>query len=136
MNDRKNGLLLSGGLFLCVWLVLFIVAVTEDGGVAYNFGLASTIAGVCGVVCTITWLTLDFMEERRDASGIYSFEYYRLKRRTMKELEKAREKQYSELAYLFEVENIEFYFNRDATIIGIEPERIAADFAELKAAVK
>ena len=50
MNDRKNALLLSGGLFLCVWLVLFIVAVTEEGGVAYTFGLASTIAGVCGVV--------------------------------------------------------------------------------------
>ena len=91
MNDRKNGLLLSGFLFLCVWLILFLVAVTETGGVKYNFAFAATLAALCGVVCMVCYFTLDFMERRKDASGIYNFEYYRLKRRTRKELEQARE---------------------------------------------
>ena len=91
MSDRKNALLLSGFLFLCVWLILFLVAVTEEGATAYNFGIASTIAGACGAACMIVWIVLDVVEERKDASGIYNFEYYRLKRRTRKELEQARE---------------------------------------------
>ena len=73
MNDRKNGLLLSGFLFLCVWLILFLVAVTETGGVKYNFAFASTLAALCGVVCMVCYFTLDFMERRKDASGIYNF---------------------------------------------------------------
>ena len=81
MNDRKNALLLSGFLFLCVWLILFLVAVTEEGATAYNFGIASTIAGTCGAACMIVWIVLDVVEERKDASGIYNFEYYRLKRK-------------------------------------------------------
>ena len=91
MNNRKNALLLSGFLLICVWLILFLVAVTEEGATAYNFGIASTIAGTCGAVCMIVWIVLDVVEERKDASGIYNFEYYRLKRRTKKELEQARE---------------------------------------------
>lgn len=136
MNDRKNALLLSGFLLLCVWLILFIVAVTEEGATAYNFGVASTIAGACGAVCMIVWIVLDVVEERRDASGIYNFEYYRLKRRTKKELEQAREENFSELQYIFRKEEIEYYFKRDARILGIEPEQIAADFSEIAGAVK
>ena len=81
MNNRKNALLLSGFLLLCVWLILFLVAVTEEGATAYNFGIASTIAGACGAACMILWIVLDVVEERKDASGIYNFEYYRLKRK-------------------------------------------------------
>ena len=81
MNDRKNALLLSGFLLICVWLILFLVAVTEEGATAYNFGIASTIAGTCGAACMIVWIVLDVVEERKDASGIYNFEYYRLKRK-------------------------------------------------------
>lgn len=91
MNDRKNALLLSGFLLICVWLILFLVAVTEEGATAYNFGLASTIAGACGAVCMIVWIVLDVVEERRDASGIYNFEYYRLKCKTKKEGEQMKE---------------------------------------------
>ena len=131
MNDRKNGLLLSGFLFLCVWLILFLVAVTETGGVKYNFAFAATLAALCGVVCMGCYFTLDVMERRRDASGIYNFEYYRLKRRTKKELEKAREEHYSELAYMYDVENIEYCFKRDARALGIDADKIAADFSEI-----
>ena len=81
MNNRKNALLLSGFLLICVWLILFLVAVTEEGATAYNFGIASTIAGACGAACMILWIVLDVVEERKDASGIYNFEYYRLKRK-------------------------------------------------------
>ena len=81
MNDRKNALLLSGFLFLCVWLILVLVAVTETGGVKYNFAFAATFAALCGVVCMACYFTLDYMEKRKDASGIYDFEYYRLKRK-------------------------------------------------------
>ena len=81
MNDRKNALLLSGFLFLCVWLILFLVAVTETGGVKYNFAFAATLAALCGVVCMVCYFTLDVMERRKDASGIYNFEYYRLMRK-------------------------------------------------------
>ena len=136
MNDRKNALLLSGFLFLCVWLILFLVAVTEEGGVKYNFAFAATLAALCGVVCMVCYFTLDVMERRKDASGIYNFEYYRLKRRTKKELEQARENNFSELQYLFRKDEIEYYFKRDARIIGIEPEQIAADFSEIAGAVK
>lgn len=136
MNDRKNGLLLSGFLFLCVWLILFLVAVTETGGVKYNFAVASTLAALCGVVCMGCYFTLDYMEKRKDASGIYNFEYYRLKRRTRKELEQARETNFSELQYIFRRDDIEADFTRDARIIGIEPEQIAADFDEIQGAVK
>lgn len=136
MNDRKNALLLSGFLFLCVWLILFLVAVTETGGVKYNFAFAATLAALCGVGCMVCYFTLDDMERRKDASGIYNFEYYRLKRRTKKELEKAREENFSELQYIFRKEEIEYYFKRDARIIGIEPEQIAADFDEIAGAVK
>ena len=136
MNDRKNGLLLSGFLFLCVWLILFLVAVTEEGGVKYNFAFAATLAALCGVVCMVCYFTLDVMERRKDASGIYNFEYYRLKRRTKKELEKARENNFSELQYIFKLNDIEMDFKRDARIIGIEPDKIAADFSEIAGAVK
>ena len=136
MNDRKNGLLLSGFLFLCVWLILFLVAVTETGGVKYNFAFAATLAALCGVVCMVCYFTLDFMERRKDASGIYNFEYYRLKRRTRKELEQARETHFSNLAYLYDVEEIEYNFTRDARTIGIEWEQIAADFDEIQGAIK
>ena len=136
MNDRKNALLLSGFLFLCVWLILFLVAVTETGGVKYNFAFAATLAALCGVVCMVCYFTLDFMERRKDASGIYSFEYYRLKRRTRKELEQARETHFSNLAYLYDVEEIEYNFTRDARTIGIEWEQIAADFDEIQGAIK
>ena len=136
MNNRKNALLLSGFLLLCVWLILFLVAVTEEGATAYNFGIASTIAGTCGAVCMIVWIVLDVVEERKDASGIYNFEYYRLKRRTRKELEQARETHFSNLAYLYDVEEIEYNFTRDARTIGIEWEQIAADFDEIQGAIK
>ncbi len=136
MNDKKNGLLLSGFLFLCVWLILFLVAVTETGGVKYNFAVASTFAALCGVVCMVCYFTLDYMEKRKDASGIYNFEYYRLKRRTRKELEKARENNFSELQYIFKQNDIEMDFIRDARIIGIDAEQIAADFSEIAGAVK
>lgn len=136
MNDRKNGLLLSGFLFLCVWLILFLVAVTEEGGVKYNFAFAATLAALCGVVCMVCYFTLDVMERRKDASGIYNFEYYRLKRRTRRELEQAREENFSELQYLFRKEEIEYYFKRDARIIGIDADKIAADFSEIAGAVK
>jgi Na+/melibiose symporter-like transporter len=136
MNDRKNALLLSGFLFLCVWLILFLVAVTETGGVKYNFAFAATLAALCGVVCMVCYFTLDVMERRKDASGIYNFEYYRLKRRTRRELEQAREENFSELQYIFRKEEIEYYFKRDACIIGIDAEQIAADFSEIAGAVK
>ncbi len=136
MNDRKNGLLLSGFLFLCVWLILFLVAVTETGGVKYNFAFAATFSALCGVVCMVCYFTLDYMEKRKDASGIYNFEYYRLKRRTRKELEQAREENFSELQYIFRKEEIEYYFKRNARILGIEQEQIAADFSEIAGAVK
>ena len=136
MNNRKNALLLSGFLLLCVWLILFLVAVTEEGATAYNFGIASTIAGACGAACMILWIVLDVVEERKDASGIYNFEYYRLKRRTKMELEQAREKNLSELQYIFRRNEIEYQFTRDARIIGIDAERIAADFDEIAGAVK
>lgn len=136
MTDRKNALLLSGFLFLCVWLILFIVAVTEDGGTAYNFGLASTISAGFGVVCMFAWIVLDILEERKDASGIYNFEYYRLKRKTKKELEKAREENFSELQFIFRRDEIEYYFKRDARILGVEKDKIAADFSEILGAIK
>ena len=136
MNNRKNALLLSGFLLICVWLILFLVAVTEEGATAYNFGIASTIAGACGAVCMIVWIVLDVVEERKDASGIYNFEYYRLKRRTKKELEQARENNFSELQYIFKLNDIEMDFKRDARIIGIDAEQIAADFDEIAGAVK
>ena len=136
MNDRKNALLLSGFLFLCVWLILFLVAVTETGGVKFNFAFAATLAALCGVVCMVCYFTLEVMERRRDASGVYNFQYYRLKRNTKKELEKAREEHYSELAYMYDVENIEYYFKRDARALGIDADRIAADFSEIAGAVK
>ena len=131
MNDKKNALLLSGFLFLCVWLILLLVAVTETGGIKYIFSVASTFAALCGVVCMIIYFTLDHMERRKDASGIYDFEYYRLKRRTKRELEQAREKNFSELQYMFRRDDIEADFIREARIIGIDAERIAADFDEL-----
>lgn len=143
MNDRKNALLLSGFLFLCVWLILFLVAVTETGGVRYNFAFAATLAALCGVVCMVCYFTLDVMERRKDASGIYNFEYYRLKRRTKKELErtkkeleKARENNFSELQYIFKLNDIEMDFKRDARALGIDAEQIAADFSEIVGAVK
>lgn len=136
MNDRKNALLLSGSLLLCVWLILFIVAVTEEGATAYNFGVSSTISGACGAVCMIVWIVLDVVEERKDASGIYNFEYYRLKRKTKKELEQARENSFSEFQYMFKSNNIFYDFTRDARIIGIKWEQIAADFSEIAGAVK
>ena len=137
MNDRKNALLLSGFLFLCVWLILFLVAVTETGGVKYNFAFASTVAALCGVVCMVCYFTLDvIMERRRDASGVYNFQYYRLKRKTKKELEQAREAHFSNLAYLYDVEEIEYNFTRDAKILGVDFETIRADFADILGAVK
>ena len=136
MNDKKNALLLSGFLFLCVWLILLLVAVTETGGIKYIFSVASTFAALCGVVCMIIYFTLDHMERRKDASGIYDFEYYRLKRRTRKELEQAREKNLSELQYIFRRDEIEYHFARDARVIGVEWERIAADFDDIAGAVK
>ena len=136
MNDRKNALLLSGFLFLCVWLILLLVAVTEEGGVKYNFAFAATLAALCGVVCMVCYFTLDHMEKRKDASGIYDFEYHRLKRQTLKELQKARDTHYSELVYMYDVENIEYYFKMDARALGIDAEQITADFDEIKRAVK
>ena len=136
MNDRKNALLLSGFLFLCVWLILFLVAVTETGGVKYNFAFAATLAALFGVVCMGCYFTLDVMERRKDASGIYNFEYYRLKRRTRRELEKARENNFSELQYIFKLNDIEMDFKRDARILGIEQGRIAADFDDILKGVK
>lgn len=136
MNDRKNGLLLSGFLFLCVWLILFLVAVTEEGGVKYNFALAATLAALCGVVCMVCYFTLDVMERRKDASGIYNFEYHRLKRQTLKELQKARDTHYSELVYMYDLESIEYYFKRGARALGIGAEQIAADFSEIAGSVK
>ena len=136
MNDRKNALLLSGFLFLCVWLILFLVAVTETGGVKYNFAFAATLAALCGVVCMVCYFTLDVMERRKDASGIYNFEYYRLKRRTKKELEQARENSFSEFQYMVRSNDIFYDFTRDARIIGIEWEQIAADFDEIQGAIK
>ena len=136
MNDRKNALLLSGFLLLCVWLILFLVAVTETGGVKYNFAFAATLAALCGVVCMVCYFTLDVMERRRDASGIYNFEYHRLKRQTLKELQKARDTHYSELVYMYDLESIAYYFKRDARALGIDAEQITADFDEIKRAVK
>ena len=136
MNDRKNGLLLSGFLFLCVWLILFLVAVTETGGVKYNFAFAATLAALCGVVCMVCYFTLDVMERRKDASGIYNFEYYRLKRKTKKELEQARDAHFSNLAYLYDVEEIEYNFTRDAKILGVDLLTIQEDFSDMLATIE
>lgn len=135
MNDRKNGLLLSGFLFLCVWLILFLVAVTETGGVKYNFAVASTLAAFCGVVCMGCYFTLDYMEKRKDASGIYNFEYYRLKRRTRKELEQARE-DLSEKAYDVYKTIVAADFENRAYFMGVAWDEIAKDFKEIAGAVK
>lgn len=131
MNDRKNALLLSGFLLICVWLILFLVAVTEEGATAYNFGVASTLAGACGAVCMIVWIVLDVVEERRDASGIYNFEYYRLKAQTRKRLERERDEHFSNLAYLMAVEDIEQEFTRDARIMGVDLLTIQEDFSDI-----
>lgn len=136
MNDKKNALLLSGGLFVAVWLILFLVSVTETGGVKYNFAVASTFAALCGVVCMVGYFTLDYMEKRKDASGVFSFQYYRLKRRTKKELEQARDTHFSNLAYLYDVEEIEYNFTRDAKIIGVDLLTIQEDFSDILGAVK
>ena len=119
-----------------MWLILFLVAVTETGGIKYNFAFAATLAALCGVVCMVCYFTLDVMERRKDASGIYNFEYHRLKRQTLKELQKARDTHYSELVYMYDLESIECYFKRDARALGIEPDKIAADFSEIAGAVK
>ena len=135
MNDRKNGLLLSGFLFLCVWLILFLVAVTETGVVRYNFAFVATLAALCGVVCMVCYFTLDFMEKRKDASGIYNFEYYRLKRRTKKELEQARKDLH---AAAFEAYKtiVEADFENKAHYMGVTWDEIAKDFKEILGAIK
>lgn len=136
MNNKKNALLLSGGLFVAVWLILFLVAVTERGGVAVNFGIASVVSACIGLVCFVSWLALDTVDKRKNASGVFSFQYYRLKRKAKKELEQARDTHFSNLAYLYDVEEIEYNFTRDAKILGVDHDTIRADFADILGAVK
>ena len=135
MNNRKNALLLSGFLLICVWLILFLVAVTETGGIKYIFSVASTFAALCGVVCMIIYFTLDHMERRKDASGIYNFEYYRLKRRTKKELEQARKDLH---AAAFEAYKtiVAADFENKAHYMGVTWDEIAKDFEEILGAIK
>ena len=135
MNDRKNALLLSGFLFLCVWLILFLVAVTETGGVRYNFAFAATLAALCGVVCMVCYFTLDVMERRRDASGIYNFEYYRLKRETRRELKQARE-DLTAAAFDAYKTIVAADFENKAHYMGVTWDEIAKDFKEILGAVK
>ena len=135
MNDKKNGLLLSGFLFLCVWLILLLVAVTETGGTKYNFAVASTFAALCGVVCMACYFTLDYMEKRKDASGIYNFEYYRLKRRTRKELEQAREDLHDDAFEAYKT-IVAADFENKAHYMGVTWDEIAKDFKEILGAIK
>ena len=136
MNDKKNALLLSGGLFVAVWLILFLVAVTERGSVAVNFGIASFVFACVGVFCFASWLTLDTVDKRKNAAGVFSFQYYRLKRKTKKELEQARETHFSNLAYLYDVEEIEYNFTRDAKSLGVDLLTIQEDFSDILGALK
>lgn len=136
MNDKKNALLLSGGLFVAVWLILFLVAVTERGGVAVNFGIASVVSACIGLVCFVSWLALDTVDKRKNASGVFSFQYYRLKRKAKKELEQARDTHFSDLAYMYAVEDIEQEFTRDARIMGVDLLTIQEDFSDILEAVK
>lgn len=136
MRERKNALLLSGVLFLCVWLILFITATTSEGAVRYNFGVASVFAALAGLVCSVTWLILDTVDKRRDASGVFRFQYYRLKAQTRKRLERERDEHFSNLAYLMAVEDIEQEFTRDARIMGVDLLTIQEDFSDILGAVK
>lgn len=136
MNDKKNALLLSGGLFVAVWLILFLVAVTERGGVAVNFGIASVVSACIGLVCFVSWLALDTVDKRKNASGVFGFQYYRLKVQTRKRLEREREEHFSNLAYLMAVEDIEQEFTRDARIMGVDLLTIQEDFSDILGAVK
>ena len=136
MNNKKNALLLSGGLFVTVWLILFLVAVTERGHVAVNFGIASFIFACIGVICFASWLTLDTVDKRKNAAGVFSFQYYRLKAQTRKRLERERDEHFSNLAYLMAVEDIEQEFTRDARIIGVDLLTIQEDFSDILGAVK
>ncbi len=136
MNNKKNALLLSGGLFVAVWLILFLVAVTERGGVAVNFGIASVVSACIGLVCFVSWLALDTVDKRKNASGVFGFQYYRLKRKAKKELEQARDTHFSDLAYMYAVEDIEQEFTRDARIMGVDLLTIQEDFSDILEAVK
>lgn len=136
MRERKNALLVSGGLFAAVWLILFLVAVTEHGSVAVNFGIASFVFACVGVICFASWLTLDTVDKRKNAAGVFSFQYYRLKRKTKKELEQAREAHFSNLAYLYDVEEIEYNFTRDAKNLGVDLLTIQEDFSDILGAVE
>lgn len=119
-----------------MWLILFLVAVTEHGSVAVNFGIASFISACVGVICFASWLTLDTVDKRKNAAGVFNFQYYRLKRKTKKELEQAREAHFSNLAYLYDVEEIEYNFTRDAKILGVDLLTIQEDFSDILGAVK
>ena len=137
MNDRKNALLLSGFLLICVWLILFLVAVTEEGATAYNFGVASTIAGACGAACMIVWIVLDVLEERLDASGIYNFDYYRLKCKTKKEGKQMKEYTIIYTAEITEVIKGDEYREMDKEQIAAWIEsKLGVDDVHIKGGVK
>jgi len=83
MNEKQQGYLLTGLVALGIALIFLIIRFTEGPVVwlagTIGFALAGVAAGCFGIAITIS-----VMEKRPWKSGAYNFQYYRLKKRTMK----------------------------------------------------
>lgn len=84
MTERRGALVLTSVCFSGIWLILFIVSVTEEVSAADNFLWASIIAAAISIMCSTAFIIDDVHAKRPWKSGIFNFEYYKLKKRTKK----------------------------------------------------
>lgn len=146
MKDKKNALLLSSVCFFALWLILFLISVTERGAIAYNFMVVAGVAAFAGIACAVCWLVLDTAEKRENAAGIFdSLQYWALKRKAKKDLHRIK-KRYTYgpknapriymQGYNLDVDGIEEVFYQNAHIMGIDLLTMQEDFADILEEVK
>ncbi len=85
MNERRQGLMLTGTVALAIALIFLIIRLAEGSMVWFagtiGFALASVAAVCFGIV-----IAFDEMEKRPWKSGVFNYRYSKLKRSTRKVL--------------------------------------------------
>lgn len=85
MNERRQGLMLTGTVALAIALIFLIIRLAEGSMVWFAGTIGFALASVA-VVCFGSDIALDEMEKRPWKSGVFNYRYSKLKRSTRKVL--------------------------------------------------
>lgn len=129
MKEKKDALLLTAAVCLGIWLILFITAVTEPvQDISRRFTLVSIIFATAGVMCSVSWITIDTLQKRPWVSG--NRKYRRLKRHVRDQLAEISGENFIEKAR----DEIPIYnaFLLKGEQIGVDRQTLVDDFERLR----